>query len=112
MNSRVQIFTTDGAYKGEIGKLGDSPGQFGRPKGIAVDSEGRLYAMDAAFDNMQVFDDQQRLLLTVGETGSQPGQFWLANGIALTRDQEIFVADSYNRRIQVFKYVGENPKSE
>jgi sugar lactone lactonase YvrE len=112
MNSRVQIFTADGAYKGEIGKLGDSPGQFGRPKGIAVDNGGRLYAMDAAFDNMQVFDDQQRLLLAVGESGSQPGQFWLANGIVITRDNEIFVADSYNRRVQVFRYVGANAKSE
>jgi sugar lactone lactonase YvrE len=112
MNSRVQIFNADGGYQGEIGTLGDSPGQFGRPKGIAVDSAGRLYAMDAAFDNMQVFDSQRRLLLVVGENGSQPGQFWLANGIAITRDNQIFVADSYNRRVQVFRYVGANPKSE
>jgi sugar lactone lactonase YvrE len=50
--------------------------------------------------------------LALGETGSQPGQFWLANGIAISRENKIFVADSYNRRIQVFKYVGANPKSE
>jgi hypothetical protein len=48
-------------------------------------------------------------LLTVGENGSQPGEFWLANGVAVTRSNEIFVADSYNRRVQEFKYVGENP---
>src|ERR1051326_719798 len=112
MNSRVQIFTADGEYQREIGKLGDSPGCFGRPKGIAVDPEGRAYVMDAASDNLQIFDNNGHLLLAIGENGSQPGQFWLANGIAIRRDSEIFVADSYNRRVQEFKYVGENPKSE
>jgi sugar lactone lactonase YvrE len=68
--------------------------------------------MDAAFDNLQIFDTKGRLLLAFGENGSLPGQFWLANGIAINRSNEIFVADSYNRRVQVFKYVGENPKSE
>jgi sugar lactone lactonase YvrE len=112
MNSRVQVFTADGVYQREIGKLGDSPGQFGRPKGIGVDAQGRVYAMDAAFDNLQIFDNNGRLLLALGENGSLPGQFWLANGIAINRSNEIFVADSYNRRVQVFKYVGENPNSE
>jgi sugar lactone lactonase YvrE len=105
MNSRIQIFTADGAYQGEVGELGDSPGQFGRPKGIAVDSEGRIYVVDAAFDNLQIFDKDQHLLLPVGEAGSGPGEFWLANGIAVTRNGEILVADSYNRRVQEFKYI-------
>jgi len=69
--------------RGEVGRLGDSPGHFGRPKGIALDSTGRLYALDAMFDNFQIFDRDGRLLLAIGETGSQPGQFWLANGIAI-----------------------------
>jgi sugar lactone lactonase YvrE len=108
MNSRVQILSVDGVYKGEIGKLGDAPGQFGRPKGIAVDSHNRLYVMDAAFDNVQIFDRDGHLLLTVGENGSGPGDFWLANGVAVTRSNEIFVADCYNRRVQEFRYIGEN----
>jgi DNA-binding beta-propeller fold protein YncE len=62
--------------------------------------------VDALFDNVQVFDDQGRLLLNWGESGSSPGQFWLPNGIAISRDNDIYVADSYNRRIQVFKYTG------
>jgi sugar lactone lactonase YvrE len=106
MNSRVQILDSSGAFKGQLGQLGDRPGQFGRPKGLAVDSLGHVYAMDALFDNLQIFDPKGQLLLSLGETGSQPGEFWLPNGIAINRQNEIFVADSYNHRIQVFKYVG------
>jgi sugar lactone lactonase YvrE len=56
--------------------------------------------------DVQVFDDQGRLLLNWGEAGSAPGQFWLPNGIAISAADQIYIADSYNRRIQVFNYTG------
>jgi DNA-binding beta-propeller fold protein YncE len=62
--------------------------------------------VDALFDNVQIFDEQNHLLLHWGETGGDPGQFWLPNGIAIGSNNEIYVADSYNQRIQVFKYTG------
>jgi hypothetical protein len=66
--------------------------------------------MDAAFDNLQIFDTNGRLLLALGENGSQPGQFWLANGIAINRSDEIFIADSYNRRIQMFRQIPQDSR--
>jgi hypothetical protein len=45
-----------------------------RPKGIAVDREGRFYVVDAATEVVQVFDAQGRLLLFFGEpAGSEVG---------------------------------------
>jgi len=64
--------------------------------------------VDALFDNVQIFDDQSRLLLNWGDAGSAPGQFWLPNGIAIGMDDRIYVADSYNHRIQVFRYTGKS----
>jgi DNA-binding beta-propeller fold protein YncE len=86
--------------------MGDSTGQFSRPKGAAVDPAGRVYVVDGIFDNIQIFDQTGRLLMPLGEAGSKAGEFWLPNGIAIRRDGEILVADSYNHRVQVFKYVG------
>ncbi len=106
MNSRVQMFDHNGKFKSEIGSIGHSTGHFSRPKGVAADSFGHVYVIDALFDNIQIFDRDGKLLLNFGESGANPGEFWLANGIAISRDNEIYVADSYNHRIQVFKYVG------
>ena len=94
-------------FLSQFGGTGTSIHDFMKPKGIAVDTLGNIYVIDAMFDNVQIFDADGRFLLNFGEAGSQPGEFWLPNGIAINRQNEIFVADSYNRRVQVFKYVGE-----
>ena len=56
-----------------FGEAGDSLGNFHRPKGIALDSEGHVYVVDAAFNNFQIFDREGQLLLFVGTTGQRPG---------------------------------------
>ncbi len=106
MNGRVQVFDDQGTFKKQIGSIGGGFGQFSRPKGLAVDSAGRIYVVDAMFDNLQIFNPEGQLLLPIGGGGTGPGQFWLPNGIVINSRNEIFVADSYNRRLQVFKYVG------
>ena len=106
MNSRLQIFGSDGRLIRVIGEAGDTSGHFSRPKGSATDAAGRIYVVDALFDNIQIFDPEGRFLLDVGQAGTAPGEFWLPNGIAISPKNEIFVSDSYNRRVQVFKYVG------
>jgi len=50
---------------------GDTSGHFARPKGMAADSNGHIYVVDAIFDNFQFFNDG-KLLLNVGETGKGP----------------------------------------
>lgn len=86
LRARVNIYSTDGRYLRSVGKAGDRPGQFARPKGIAVDREGNLYVVDAAFENVQVFDDQGRLLMFFGGPYQQPGDMALPAGIAIDYD--------------------------
>jgi DNA-binding beta-propeller fold protein YncE len=69
-NGRVQVFTLDGEHLYSIGQLGTGLGQFARPKGVAVDREGRIYVVDAAFQNVQIFDSDQKLLLFFGAPGA------------------------------------------
>jgi DNA-binding beta-propeller fold protein YncE len=106
-NFRVQVFDKDGAYLRKFGQLGDSPGDFSRPKGIAVDSEGHIYVADAAFNNFQIFDDMGKLLLAIGGLGQGAGQFQLPGGMYVDDQDRVYVTDTLNRRIEVFQYLSE-----
>jgi DNA-binding beta-propeller fold protein YncE len=103
MNSRVQVLDPSGRFLAQVGRPGDGPGAFSRPKGVALDTEGRAYIVDAMADNVQIFDAEGRLLLALGGSGQAPGQFWLPAGIAISPRNEIAVADSYNHRLQLFQ---------
>lgn len=82
---RVMKYSLRGKVIGYFGKAGKTPGSFARPKGIAVDHKGRMYVVDGAFFNTQVFDDQNRLLMFFPYTaGVEPGQLYLPTGISIS----------------------------
>ena len=54
--------------------------------GIAVDREGHLYAVDAAFSNVQIFNKEARLLMFFGGSGDKPGSFLLPAKVVLDYD--------------------------
>ena len=61
-NFRIQVFDKGGKFVKRFGQIGDAPGTFTRPKGIGIDSEGHIYVADAAFDNLQIFDEKGQVL--------------------------------------------------
>jgi sugar lactone lactonase YvrE len=67
-NFRVQRFTPDGLPVRLYGEVGDTSGKFARPKGIAIDKQGRMHVADAAFQNVQTFDTNDgKLLMAYGQ---------------------------------------------
>lgn len=54
-NHRVQVFDNDGAFLMQWGGYGSGPGQFYRPMGIGVASDGRIYVGDTWNGRVQVF---------------------------------------------------------
>lgn len=106
LNARVQLFDRQSAFVRSIGRMGDTPGSFARPKGAAWDADGHLYVVDAAFNNVQIFDVEGRLLLAFGEQGKGDGQLWLPLGMSVDPAGRVVVADRYNSRLQVFQYLG------
>ena len=78
----------DGHVLGSFGKMGDRFGEFGRPRGVAADSEKRVYVVDAAHQNVQLFNDEDRLLMFFGDPGLPVGSLNLPAGIAVT-DQDL-----------------------
>jgi DNA-binding beta-propeller fold protein YncE len=98
------VLTGEGDFLRSFGQLGYQSGTLSRPKGIALDSDGNVYVVDALFETVQVFDSEGRLLYYFDSTGSEEENFVLPSGIYIGPRDRIYVADSYNQRVQVFRY--------
>jgi hypothetical protein len=72
--SRIKIYSTEGIFMDTIGSQGDRPGQFTKLKGIAVDDESNILAVDAAFENVQMFNKEGKLLMNLGGHYTGPGR--------------------------------------
>jgi DNA-binding beta-propeller fold protein YncE len=104
-NFRVQLLDAEGRCLGIIGQQGDGAGDLSLPKGVAFDSAGHIYVVDARFENVQIFETSGRLLLAFGEEGGGVGRFSLPAGLAIDQEDRIWVADSGNRRVCVLDYL-------
>jgi len=83
---RVVTMDRDGHVLGSFGKMGDGFGQFGRPKGIAMDEQDRIYVADSAHQNVQIFTDKGRLLIFFGDPGLPKGSMNMPTAVAVTTD--------------------------
>lgn len=63
---KVKVYGLDGTFERSVGQYGNGFGMFVRPKGIAVDRDGILYAVDAGFENVQMFNPEGDLLMFFG----------------------------------------------
>jgi sugar lactone lactonase YvrE len=119
--ARVQKYDRDGRYLVSIGSIGDSHGQFVRPKGIDLDRAGRLYVVDAATEVVQIFDADGNLLLFFGEPRDDAAPLNLPatvrintsllpyfipfSGSGMVLEQLIFVSSQYGaHKISVFGF--------
>jgi len=108
-NFQIRQFDHNGNYMKSFGFHGDTVGAFARPKGIDSDRQGHLYAVDSAFENVQIFDeDTGKLLLFFGGGGTGPGQMYLPAGIHIDYDNTPYFAEFFDPSFQVeyVVYVG------
>lgn len=85
-NFKIVKYTLDGKFVHSLGEVGSTLGQFARPKGIALDREGRFYVVDAAFENVQVFNKEGKVLLFFGGPGYSPEHINLPTDIVIDYD--------------------------
>ena len=108
-NHRVQKFTADGKpikmwgqYGQPLPEVPESKSSFWGPRGIAVDSRGRVFVADTGNKRIVVFDEDGNYITEFGTGGFDPGQFDEPVGVAIANDGTVFVADTWNQRIQSF----------
>jgi DNA-binding beta-propeller fold protein YncE len=96
-----------------LGVSGAQPGEFQRPRDLAVAPDGSLYVVDTDNHRIQHLAADGKVLDVWGSfgdatTGPAPGgtfnQPW---GIGLAPDGSVYIADTWNHRIQKFTPDGE-----
>lgn len=105
VGSRVQRFTPDGKWLGEIGLgPGSGPGQFAGPRDAREQpSTGEIFVSDANNYRVEVFSHEGKYLRSFGSKGSGPGQFLRAHGLAFSPDStKVYFVDVDNNRVSVF----------
>lgn len=83
-NERIQKFTSDGEFiKIWGGTYGDADGEFQKPHGVAVDSDGNLYVSERSGLRIQKFDSDGNFITKWGSEGTGDGQFLHLHDIAV-----------------------------
>ncbi len=85
---------------------GSGASQFRFPRGVALDSAGRLFVSDAGNHRVQVYDVSggapvyQATIGETGVTGSDNGHFSFPSQVAVDSSNRLYVADRDNSRVQ------------
>lgn len=102
-NDRIQVFDRDGKWLRQWGGYGYEPGEFRRPRALAIDAQDHIYVADSCNHRIQVFDTTGKLLRMWGERGSAPGEMSYPYDIAIGPDGSIYVCEYGNQRVQKFR---------
>jgi DNA-binding beta-propeller fold protein YncE len=105
LNSRVQVFDSEGQYIKQFGVRGDRLGMFDKPKGVALDSFGNVYVVDSTWSNVQIFNQKEQILLYFAGRGRIPGLLFNPTGITLDKNNRIYIADLFNGRVAIYQLI-------
>jgi DNA-binding beta-propeller fold protein YncE len=107
-NDRIQVFSPEGKWLRQWGGHGYEPGEFLKPRAMAIDENDRLFIADSCNHRIQVFDIQGKLLNSWGSRGDQPGQMCFPYDLAIGPDHGLYVCEYGNHRVQKFTPDGQS----
>lgn len=105
-NDRIQVFSPEGTWLRQWGGHGYEPGEFLRPRALAIDADDRLYVADSCNHRIQVFNTSGKLLKMWGSRGPGPGQLSYPYDLAIGPDGYLYVCEYGNQRVQKFTLDG------
>ena len=90
-----------------VDQLGAGPGEFASPNGLDVTSDGTVYVVDSAANEISAWDATGARALTFGSGGSGDGQLDFPTDVAVDEAAgEVYVSDFGNGRVVVFDTAG------
>ena len=107
-NDRIQVFSPEGKWLRQWGGHGYEPGEFLRPRAMAIDSKDQLYVADSCNHRIQVFDTNGKLLRSWGTRGTASGQMSYPYDVAIGPDGSLYVCEYGNQRVQKFSAEGKS----
>jgi len=99
-NSRIESFTTTGAFVNQFGSPGFGPGQFLQPSGVAVNSSGYVYIADTGNSRVQIFSPAGTYVADWPTAGGGP---W---GIAVNNTGYIYITASTTNDVEAYNPSG------
>jgi sugar lactone lactonase YvrE len=84
---------------------------FYMPAGMALDSRGNLYILDAGNHRVQKFSPEGKYIASFGRQGQGPGDFSYPDAIDIDAEDMVWVSDPNNQRIQVLTPEGAERKT-
>jgi DNA-binding beta-propeller fold protein YncE len=105
-NDRIQVFSPEGQWLRQWGGHGYAPGEFLRPRALAIDGQDRLYVADSCNHRIQVFDTDGKLLRMWGTRGAELGELSYPYDVAIGPDGFLYVCEYGNQRVQKFSLEG------
>ena len=103
LNSRVQVFNTNGSISMMVGEWGVLPGQVVRPKGVAIDRKGNFYISDSYMNMVQKYSDGGEFIAVLGERG-QPYEMLTPVGMTVYKNR-LYVVEMRKHQVSVYQLV-------
>ena len=88
---RLVRISPDGRFIRSVGQMGNGPGEFMGPHGLAFDSQGRLFVADRSNNRIQILDEDLNFL-------DEWRHFGRPSGISILEDDTLIVSDSESGR--------------
>lgn len=105
MNTRVQMFSPAGRSTFEVGGWGVNPGQFYRPKGIAMLNDKYLVVSDGYLGVLQVFDLYGNFVGVVSDDNGKVRRYSSPTRIRAYGDN-VAVIDYYDHTLEILSITG------
>jgi len=107
-NHRITKLDPQGHFVTCWGSEGSEPGQFIRPRALALGPEGYLYVADACNHRIQVFTRDGVLVRVFGSNGSGPDELAYPYDLAFNKAGELYVVEFGNHRVHKFSRDGQS----
>ncbi|KPJ78117.1 MAG: hypothetical protein AMJ54_05350 [Deltaproteobacteria bacterium SG8_13] len=108
-NTRVQVLKPGGTYAGTIGDWGVEPGEFFRPKGIAIDPAGRVFISDSYMGVIQIFNPMGEFHAVAGEPSNRAvKKFRTPVGLFIDHNRRLYVVEMLANKVSVYRINGES----
>ena len=107
INTRIQVLNPEGLFVEFIGGWGVEKGEFFRPKGVAIDKDGRVFVSDSYMGVIQVFDANSQFCAVVADPAKgKIKKFKPPAGLYIDTKNRLYVVEMLANKVSVYQIQG------